>query len=129
MVPQAFSNIAKPGYRSGPPASVQQKDLVKLEYMARENVSIANFLSTFPKPGNSWRPVIDLSAQKNKFLAIPKFKMETPESIRASLRKGEWVTSIDLTDAYLHVPIRTQSQIYLRFHFQGVTSSPAYLSG
>ena len=28
----------------------------------------------------------------NKFLAIPKFKMETPESIRASLRKGEWVT-------------------------------------
>ena len=57
----------------------------------------------------------------NKFLAIPKFKMETPESIRASLRKGEWVTSIDLTDAYLHVPIHTQSQKYLRFHFKGVT--------
>ena len=42
-----------------------------------------------PKPGNRWRPVIDLSAL-NKFLAIPKFKMETPESIRASLRKGGW---------------------------------------
>ena len=47
VVPQAFSNIAKPLYRSGPPASVQQKDLVKLEYMTRENISIANFLSTF----------------------------------------------------------------------------------
>ena len=47
--------------------------------------------------------------------------METPESIRASLRKGEWVISIDLTDAYLHVPIHTQSQKYLRFHFHGVT--------
>ena len=47
MVPQGFSNIAKPGYRSGPPASVQQKDLVKLEYMTPENISIANFLSTF----------------------------------------------------------------------------------
>ena len=66
------------------------------------------------------RPVIDLSTL-NKFLAIPKFKMETPESIRASLRKGEWVTSIDLTNAYLHVPIHTQSQKYLRFHFQGIT--------
>ena len=44
VVPQAFSNIAKPGYRSVPPASVQQKDLVKLEYMTRENISIANFL-------------------------------------------------------------------------------------
>ena len=73
-----------------------------------------------PKPGNRWRPVIDLSTLK-KFLAIPKFKMDTSESIRASLRKGEWVTSIDLTDAYLHVPIHTQSQKYLRFHFQGVT--------
>ena len=47
VAPQAFSNIAKPGHRSGPPATVQQKELVKLEYMARENISIANFLSTF----------------------------------------------------------------------------------
>ena len=46
-MPQAFSNIAKPGYRSGPPATVQQKELVKLEYMTRENISVANFLSTF----------------------------------------------------------------------------------
>ena len=45
--------------------------------------------------------------------------METPESIRASLRKGEWVTSIDLTDAYLHVPIHTLSQKYLRFCHKG----------
>ena len=72
-----------------------------------------------PKPGNRWRPVIDLSSL-NKFLAIPKFKMETPESIRASLRKGEWVTSIDLTDAYLHVPINKQSRKYLRFFANGI---------
>ena len=32
-----------------------------------------------PKLGNRWRPVIDLSSL-NKFLAIPKFKTETPES-------------------------------------------------
>ena len=47
VVPQAFSNIAKPGYRSDPAATVQQKELVKLEYMAHKNMSIANFLSTF----------------------------------------------------------------------------------
>ena len=47
VVPQAFSNIAKPGYRIGPPATVQQKDLVKLEYLSCENISIANLLSTF----------------------------------------------------------------------------------
>ena len=31
--------------------------------------------------------------------------METAEVIRASLQTGEWVASIDLTDAYFHVPI------------------------
>ena len=72
-----------------------------------------------PKPGNRWRPVIDLSSL-NKLLAISRFKMETPESIRASLRKGEWVTSIDLTDAYLHVPIHHLSHKYLRFAHKGV---------
>ena len=86
----------------------------------RNSLGFCSHLFLVPKPGNHWRPVIDLSSL-NKFLAIPKFKIETQESILASLRKGEWVTSIDLMDAYLHVPIHTQSQKYLRFHFKGVT--------
>ena len=40
--------------------------------------------------------------------------METPESIRASLIPGEWVSSIDLTEAYLHIPIHPNSRKYLR---------------
>ena len=41
--------------------------------------------------------------------------METPESIRASLIPGEWVSSIDLSDVYLHIPIHLNSIKYLRF--------------
>ena len=41
--------------------------------------------------------------------------METAESIRKLIRQGEWVTSIDLTDAYFHVPVHPQSEKYLRF--------------
>ena len=41
--------------------------------------------------------------------------METPESIRTSLVPGEWVSSIDLSDAYLHIPIHPNSRKYLRF--------------
>ena len=41
--------------------------------------------------------------------------METPESIRASLIPGEWVASIDLSDAYLHISIHPNSRKYLRF--------------
>ena len=46
----------------------------------------------------------------NRYLRVRTFKMETQETIRASLRQGEWVTSIDLTDAYLHVPIHPRDQ-------------------
>ena len=70
------------------------------------------------KPGNKWRPVIDLSSLN---LTVSKFKMETPVSIRTSLRQGEWVTSIDLSDAYLHIPIHPQSRKFLRFHHKGTT--------
>ena len=47
--------------------------------------------------------MLDLS-RLNTFLLVERFKMETPESIRASLIPGEWVSSIDLSDTYLHIP-------------------------
>ena len=82
-----------------------------------ENVKSLGFYSRLflvPKPHQRWRPVIDLS-RLNTFLHVEKFKMETPESIRTSLIPGEWVASIDLSDAYLHIPIHPNSRKYLRF--------------
>ena len=82
-----------------------------------ENVKSLWFYSRLflvPKPHQMWRPVIDLS-RLNTFLHVEKFKMETPESIRTSLILGEWVASIDLSDAYLHIPIHPDSRKYLRF--------------
>ena len=81
-----------------------------------ENVKSLGFYSCLflvPKPHQRWRPVIDLS-RLNTFLHV-EFKMETPESIRTSLIPGEWVASIDLSDAYLHIPIHPHSRKYLRF--------------
>ena len=77
-------------------------------------------LFLIPKQGKQWRPVIDLSSL-NQYLTVSKLNMETPESIRASLRQGEWVTSIDLSDAYLHLPIHPQSRTFLRFHHKGIS--------
>ena len=79
-----------------------------------------NRLFLVPKPNNKWRLILDLS-KLNLFLKTEKFKMETPETIRTSLKQGEWVTSIDFKDAYFHIPIQEQSRKYLRFHVQGQT--------
>ena len=65
-----------------------------------------------PKPHQRWKPVIDLG-RLNTFLLVERFKTETPESIRASLILGEWVSSIDLSD--LHIHIHPNSKKYLRF--------------
>ena len=78
-----------------------------------------NRLFLVRKP-NKWRPILDLS-KLNLFLKTEKFKMETPETIRTSLQQGEWVTSIDFKDTYIHIPIQEQSRKYLRFHVQGQT--------
>ena len=85
-----------------------------------ENVKSLGFyrrLFLVPKPYQRLRPVIDLS-RLNTFLHVEKFKMETPESIRTSLIPGEWVSSIDLSDTYLHIPIHPNSRKYLRFCYK-----------
>ena len=76
-----------------------------------------NRLFIVPKPNQKWRPILDLSAL-NKFLSVKTFKMETPETIRISLQQGEWVTSLNFSDAYFHIPVHTRSRKILRFHFQ-----------
>ena len=47
--------------------------------------------------------------------------METPETIRLSLQRGEWVTSLDFSNAYFHIPIHQRSRKYLRFFLNSQT--------
>ena len=78
------------------------------------------FYSTFflvPKKDGGLRPVLNLKPL-NKFIRVTKFKMCTPQKIIQTLHKGNWLASLDLKDAYFHVPIRNQHRPYLRFAFQ-----------
>ena len=95
------------------------KNAVEL-VLKQTSLGFFNRLFLVPRPNNKWRPILDLS-QLNLFLKVEKFKMETPETIRTSLQRGEWVTSVDFKDAYFHIPIQEQSKKYLRFHVQGRT--------
>ena len=61
------------------------------------------------KASGSWRPVIDLLLLNLKVLKTP-FKMETLQSILLSVRRGDWMVSIDLKDAYLQVPMHPESK-------------------
>ena len=71
-------------------------------------------LFTVPKASGGWRPVIDLSTL-NRYVDCPHFQMETADTIRRSIQPGEWVTSIDISDAYYHVPVAPAVRKYFRF--------------
>ena len=75
-------------------------------------------LFTVPKVTGGYRPVLDLSPLNAHLKHIP-FRMESPSSFREALRPGDWVTSIDLKDAYFHIPIAQGCRKWLRFIWKG----------
>ena len=71
-----------------------------------------------PKPDGSFRPIIDLK-KLNHFIIVPSFKMETLFSIIAALQPNEWITKIDLKDAYHHILVHVNIRKYFRFVVAG----------
>ena len=66
------------------------------------------------KASGGWRPVIDLSPL-NRFVRQTRFVMETTRSVIASIRRNDFMLSIDLKDAYFQIPVHRSSRKYLRF--------------
>lgn len=62
------------------------------------------------KKGGGFRPILNLK-YLNRKLIVPTF---------SSMEDGEWLSSIDLKDVYLHVPMHPLFKKYLRFAFDGI---------
>ena len=71
-----------------------------------------------PKKNGKLRLIIDLSVL-NHFVYTETFKMETQRKVRNADQLNDWAFSLDLTDAYLHIPIHHRSRKYLRFTLRG----------
>ena len=87
-----------------------------------ESEQLPLFRSSFflaPKKGGSWRPILNLRALNKGYIRPRRFRMETIHRIAPLLERGMWATSIDLRDAYLHIPIREADQRFLAFTFEG----------
>ncbi|VDI54722.1 Hypothetical predicted protein [Mytilus galloprovincialis] len=85
-----------------------------------------------PKKNGKMRPVLDLSVL-NQYLVVPHFKMETNRSIRSTVHLGTWTTSLDLMDAYFHIPNFSQVSSFPEtglgrqgLQFQGYAFWPGY---
>ena len=95
-----------------------QKGAVEEVRSETKSKGFYNRLFLRPKPGGKWRPILDLKPL-NPYIKEEKEIQETVSQIRASLRQGQWAFSLDLTDAFFHIPIHKESRCLLRFHYQG----------
>jgi len=89
-----------------------------IEEVAPDTPAWYSLVFLVPKKTGGFRPVFDLSGL-NRHLVIPRFHMESALTIMSSLKQGDWVVSIDIKDAYLHVPIHPEFRKYLHLAFLG----------
>ena len=71
-----------------------------------------------PKKNGKLRLIIDLSVL-NHFVYTQAFKMETQRKVKDAVQLNDLAFSLDLTDAYLHIPIHQRSGKFLRFTLRG----------
>ena len=73
---------------------------------------------TVPKKSGELRPILNLS-ELNLFVEDYKFGMITTPMLLAMVKQGDCFSSVDLKDAYFHVPVFEGDRKYLRFRFEG----------
>ena len=72
-----------------------------------------------PKHIGGLRPILNLK-RFNRYMHIPSFKMPTLKTVWLLIQQGNYAFSIDLQDAYLHVPIVKHHRRFLHFVWHNV---------
>ena len=81
----------------------------------------SGYYSTYfivPKKDGGLRPILNLK-WFNHYMMKKTFRMETLSTIISIVRPGQWLASVDLKDAYFHVPIHPAHWRFLRFMWRG----------
>lgn len=96
-----------------------QKEAITLVMNSHEQ-SFVSQLFAVPKKDGGTRPVVNLK-QLNSFVQPESFKMEGIHSLKDLLKAGDWMTKVDLKDAYFAIPVSRHHRKYLQFMWDGKT--------
>ncbi|KAG0735317.1 hypothetical protein G6F57_014460 [Rhizopus arrhizus] len=74
-------------------------------------------LFVIPKKDDGIRPMFNLK-NLNQYLDPPHFKMDTIREVSLMIKPNDYLVSIDLSDAFLHIGLHQDSRRYLRFKWR-----------
>ncbi|KAA6371932.1 MAG: putative reverse transcriptase [Streblomastix strix] len=83
----------------------------------KEQIKWYNPTFMIKKANGKWRRILDAKTL-NKQIADFQFKMHDSIEVKQTIRLGDWGTSLDLSSAFHHLIVQTESQPYLAFEFQ-----------
>ena len=110
-------------YKIGQEEQVAVELLKLLEEEAIEEVlppygpGFYNLLFVVPKQPEGWRPVLNVKAL-NEYVTKVNFKMETSSTVQVALADAKWAVTLDLKDAFFHIPMHPKARPFLRFMSQ-----------
>lgn len=111
--PSLYPPLLSPGDPSLLP-QVQELLQKKAIYEVAPQPCLLSRIFSIPKTSGGQRLVIDLS-YLNSFIHAPSFKMTNHTTLASLITPPAWAASLDLQDAYLHIPIRANLHKFLAF--------------
>jgi len=84
----------------------------------QENSGLYSPYFLVPKKNGGMWPILDLRVL-NESVAKRPFRMLTIKRLLTCVQRNDFGISIDLKDAYFHVPIKLKHRRFLRFAFEG----------
>lgn len=95
-------------------------DIKAIERVPRDQhgTGFYSVLFLVPKSSGGCRGILNLK-QLNLMVLYCRFKMHSLRSILSAVRQGDLLQSMDLHEAYLHMPIHLSHWKYLRYEYAG----------
>jgi hypothetical protein len=98
-----------------------RQNIIEMVPKGKEDHPRRAWASVFSVPKSSGGQRFILNASRvNKTLECPSFRMTALAAILPLLRRGDWLTSVDLTSAFMSVPMAVDARPLLSFMYKGV---------